>query len=504
MKIYPNFKLYAFLVSVLLAFGLAGHTLAAVITVNSNAVNVQDDGMCSLIEAVTAANQNSASGSSHGECQAGQVGEDTITFSGLSWPVIIDLSAVNLPVITEALALTGPGVADLTLTGGGSYPIFITEADLSLSGMAVTKGGDYGAGIRVTQAVDLTLTDCAFLNHDAANGGGVVDFKGSDQVHRIHISDCEFKDNTLVNGAGAVLHINANSQSNVQVDIVVQASRFADNVSTGNGGVFGLSKNSSSVVNLDVSDSAFINNESGFKGGVLFANYDGGLINFERNLLHLNQSGQAGGAIYMDTGSLQLSNNTFHQNQAGDNGGAIYARAFGADEVVLINNTLTENVANNNDNGSSGGGIWSNDQVYLSGNILADNVVTNSPNGANCWGNAVSEGHNLVADIVGCQLQTTASDLLGNSQTTGVIDPLLSALADHGGLTHAQKPAINSPAVDVVPVSDCLAVDGSPLLTDQRQFIRPADGDSNGSDLCDIGALERNAVADLIFADGFE
>ncbi len=477
---------------------------AAVITVNSSDALFQDDGQCTLPEAIKAANQNTPSGALPGECPAGQAGEDNITFTGLSWPVNITLSTVSLPIITEPVVIDGPGVDELSLIGGGKVPVIITEADLNLSGLSVLKGGEYGAGIRVTQAADLSLNDCAFKQHEASNGGGVIDFKGSDQLHKITISNCLWSGNNLTNGAGGVLHVNANSQSNVRVDIQILSAQFINNTATSNSGVIVLSRNNSSEVNLQVYDSAFVNNSGGLRGGVFFANFPGGEVVFERNLFHLNQAGQSGGAIYMGNGSLQLINNTFHQNQAGDNGGGIYARAFGADEVVLINNTLTENVANVNDNGSSGGGLWSNNQVYLSGNILADNVVTNSANGSNCWGDAVSEGHNLIGDILGCQLQSVASDQLGNSQTTGVIDPLLSVLADHGGLTQAQQPLATSPVIDAVPVSDCLAADGSPQVFDQRQFIRPADGDSNGSGLCDIGAVELNAMTDLIFANGFE
>lgn len=496
---------YRFLVfCALLGFILTGLLQAAVITVNSHDALIQDDGLCTLPEAIMAANQNTASGLLPGECQAGSVGVDSLSFSGISWPASINLSSVNLPVVTEPLVITGPGVDDLTLIGGGVVPVFETQADLNLSGLSVIKGGGYGAGIRVTQAVDLTLSDCAFKQNDASNGGGVVDFSGSDQLHNINISNCIWSGNNVTNGAGAVLHINANSLSNVEVDILIESSQFLNNSSTGNGGVIALSRKNSSVVNLSVYDSAFVNNTSGFKGGVFFANFPGGEVIFERSLFHLNQADQSGGALYLGTGAMQLTNNTFHQNQAGDNGGAIYARAFGADEVILINNTITENVANTNDNGSSGGGLWSDNQVYLSRNIVAGNTVIGSQSGADCWGDAVSEGHNLVGDIHGCQLQTVISDRLGNSQTTGVIDPLLLALADYGGLTDTQQPMVNSPAIDSVPVSDCIIANGTQQLLDQRRYVRPADGDSNGTDLCDIGAVELNALSDLIFANGFE
>jgi len=81
----------------LLGLILTGLIQASVITVNSSDVFIQDDGQCTLPEAVLAANQNMSSGQQLGECQAGSAGEDSLTFSGISWPATITLSSVNLP-----------------------------------------------------------------------------------------------------------------------------------------------------------------------------------------------------------------------------------------------------------------------------------------------------------------------------------------------------------------------------------------------------------------------
>ena len=63
------------------AFCLMGvflHAHATMIPVLINSDTVANDGACSLREAVAAANTDTASGSSHGECPAGN-GSDTIT-----------------------------------------------------------------------------------------------------------------------------------------------------------------------------------------------------------------------------------------------------------------------------------------------------------------------------------------------------------------------------------------------------------------------------------------
>jgi len=62
-------------------------------------------------------------------------------------------------------------------------------------------------------------------------------------------------------------------------------------------------------------------------------------------------------------------------------------------------------------------------------------------------------------------------------------DPELSPLADNGGttLTHALLP--ESPAIDVIPLSECI------LDTDQRGTQRPVSPDTTNT-ACDIGAFE--------------
>ena len=59
---------------------LHGTAHAATITVNTTADVVADDGVCSLREAITAANTDTSSGATGGECAAGS-GADTITLS---------------------------------------------------------------------------------------------------------------------------------------------------------------------------------------------------------------------------------------------------------------------------------------------------------------------------------------------------------------------------------------------------------------------------------------
>src|SRR5687767_6728810 len=77
---------------------------AATITVDSISDAAANDGQCTLREAITASNTNSAGTSN---CTAGS-GVDTISFSGLigTGPFLITVTSA-LPPITEAVTING-------------------------------------------------------------------------------------------------------------------------------------------------------------------------------------------------------------------------------------------------------------------------------------------------------------------------------------------------------------------------------------------------------------
>jgi len=105
----------------------------------------------------------------------------------------------------------------------------------------------------------------------------------------------------------------------------------------------------------------------------------------------------------------------------------------------------------------------------------------------------------------------SSRNLIGDAGTSGGLsdgdengnivgqDPLLSELADNGGPTRTHALLPGSPAIDMGDPEFAPAFD-PPLLTDQRGYLRVADGDGDATRRIDIGAFEflSTTPADII------
>lgn len=107
-----------------------------------------------------------------------------------------------------------------------------------------------------------------------------------------------------------------------------------------------------------------------------------------------------------------------------------------------------------------------------------------------------TDAYNLTQGI-GCNLESGATNIV---QAATALGPLV---ASAGEFTAYHVPTNGSPLRDRahpdVSAIGCVA-------TDQRQVVRPVDGDGDGDGLtrCDIGAIEAATVADALFGDSFE
>ncbi len=194
-----------------LAIGAAGAvtTLAAPSPAGAAApivvTSLADGGAGSLRDAIEQANA--------------AAGQDTITFqTGLSGTITL---ASDLPHITDALAVQGPGASIVSVDGADQFSIFNFYGVSSgagfdeVSGLTVTHGlahnGDSSGGGVVTRntSADLTISDAVITQNTASNdGGGVQAFNASGIVA---ILGTTISDNTTTGGGGGAFYAIANS-----------------------------------------------------------------------------------------------------------------------------------------------------------------------------------------------------------------------------------------------------------------------------------------------------
>ena len=199
-----------------LAIGLGLPTIAhaTLITVTDAGDVSEDDGLCTLREAITAANEDAASGGGLGECPAGQADvPDRIAFALGRGPAFITPTSA-LPTIAAPIAIDGrtqPGFVSrplIVLDGGaaGDVPGLRVAAvdDVELRGLVIQRFA--GPGIELAGARGAVVTG-NFIGVDvtglaaAGNGLGVVLGPLS--------SACALSGNTISGNAGAGIRVDA-------------------------------------------------------------------------------------------------------------------------------------------------------------------------------------------------------------------------------------------------------------------------------------------------------
>lgn len=365
----------------------------AVITVNTTDDEINEDGDCSLREAIRAANLESQVDG----CQAGngrdtiQVGEGTFL---LKLTGIGENEALNGDLdITDDLTITGAGVGVTIIDGDHLDRVFhiVGEASVVITGVTIQNGN-------------------ASTSSGLFGGGGILNEKGDLEVHSSTISS-----NRAVRTGGGI--DNAGTLSLIDVTI-------SGNASDEGGGIF----NDGSLRLTNVT----LNNNESFKTG-------GGLDN---------------------SGDSTLTNVTIDNNNTqGKNGGD---GIFNDGNVTVLNGTIRGNAT-----------------VVVNENVIRfkNTIVAGGKNNENCKGSGTftSNGYNLDSGDT-CNFKEELGDITGTA-------PLLGELEDNQGPTKTVALKEGSPAIDTGDDVDCPS-------KDQRGALRPADGDKDETETCDIGAFE--------------
>lgn len=408
--------------------------LAAVLPHRAEAADITVDGsICTLVDAITAANTDTATGG----CPAGDSGADTIT---LETNVTL---AEAVPEISSTMTIEGGG---FTINGdNGNFSVLKVSGagNLTMNEVTVTGGigtlkssdstNSFGGGI-YNEGGTITLTNCTINGNTAFVGGGIYNESGT-----LTLTSTIVSKNTTAAFAGGIYN---------------------------NGTV--------TLTNCTISE-----NSSHSGGGV----YNSDMLALTSTTINGNHAVYGGGI--MNGGTAMLINSTISGNTAASGGGL-----YNANTATLISTTVSGNTA---DNTGTGGGIRNNynGTLTLQSSIISGNMdADNEGNEVTDYSSITAASFNLFGHSSESNAQAFSGFTPGSSDVNAASDGdrptalasiLNTTLADKGGPTQTHALIAGSPAIDL----DAACSAG--LTKDQRGEPRPSSG-------CDAGAFEYNGT----------
>lgn len=361
------------------------------------AATINVGGGCSLVDAITAANADSATGG----CTAGN-GADTIVLPASS---IHTLTSVNnsthgssgLPVISSEIVIEGNGS---TITRDGGAPAFrlltvSATGDLTLRDTTVSGGfapttffPNVGEGGGLWNKGQLTLEDCTVTGNLADDLGGGV-FSGS--ASTVTVTNSTVSDNSAGGSGGGVF--SGSVSTAILTDSTITGNATGSNGS--GGGVY------SAAFTLTLTNSTVSDNAADAKGGGVYSRGDSLTLT---NSTISNNAADGGGGMSIFTDTATLVNNTITGNSARyGNGGGIYS--------ISDNLTVTNSTVSGNSSGDKGGGMFTVDSLTLTDSMVSGNFA-----------------HDLGGGVWTLSNSTTIT----NSTITG------NSVLYHGGGVHSQ------------------------------------------------------------------
>jgi predicted outer membrane repeat protein len=388
---------------------------------------------------------------------------------------VIDNNGGNLTIKAVASAdicrFSNEHTGNLPGTGGilfnrNNGKVAISGTNFVFSHARSAGGAIYIDSGTVTITDSLTDFPSNFVDDNADQGGAI--FVNRSATLNIASNNFSFSRNQAGSTGGAIYNAGGNVTIQRGSSTLSNVS-IANNRASSGAGIF----SSGGQLNID---GIQINNNSstGSGGGVVVSNQP---AKISRTYFHNNSANVQGGAIYATQRSaLTVSASTFQLDRATQQGGGIYVDVLG--DLKVINSTFV-------------GGVSREGVVLASGGaeIVNSTLVT-----ANLGSQPVTLSNSILRDVIctnvqddGLNLQFQSSGCPGSIPTT---DPNLSPilLANNGGPTPTIALLNSSPAIDAIPLPDCIDQEGNPIKTDQRGFGRPA------GPKCDIGAFEYGAT----------
>ena len=268
----------------------------AVIEVTTNTDELNNDGDCSLREAIQAANLNTVVDA----CPAG-LGADTITIPDGLYTLTLapageDANQGGDLDVTEDVNIIGTNKAQTIIDGSGADRVFhligstVRIAGLTIRNGFVPSGAQFGGGgIFNDGDSNLVLSSATITGNQSSTASGGLDNAGTAQV-----SNVLFTDNSGHQGGGL---LNTGT-------LTINGATFYNNTSTLTGG------------GLDNNDSATITNVT-FSGNT--SPGGGGMFNDGVNVYLINVTFANNGTALKNNGTIRFINTIVAYSTAGDN-----------------------------------------------------------------------------------------------------------------------------------------------------------------------------------------
>jgi CSLREA domain-containing protein len=440
---------------------------AATITVNTTSDDFTDNTLCSLREALIAANTNS--NLHENACKAGSNnGTDTIMLAaGAIYSLTIDGAGENAAATGDLDVLNNSAAIDVILRAKGSGALIqqnsaagdrvlhiMTGGSMQINNLTISSGDSVtqGGAIYFSDAT-LVITNSTIAASSAADGGGIYNDTGT-----LTLNDSIVMSNTATNNGGGIYssgpttvtfsNLVDNTAANLGGGVYVASSTFnfndsfaVTNQSTTGAGIHNLGQ-------LVVDNSQLLGNTAettAGDGGGLF-NAGLGTATLQNGSIVTNDingpnTASAGGGIY-NAGTLTIDASTVSNNEANlhgggiensgtltvQNGSAIVSNQspFGGGIANTGTATINDSEVSNNVATISGAGIETSNSLTINNSDFVDNAASasggailaiNTLNITNGDFTGNSAGNNGGAIHTGGQLQANTSSFIGNSAT---------------------------------------------------------------------------------------